>query len=66
LTGKRMRITTAAEDRPFDIPYFVTDYGLAEKVWKWKPSQSASQIVESICRWAHDHQDFVQSLLNRS
>ncbi|OGS06704.1 MAG: hypothetical protein A2270_05420 [Elusimicrobia bacterium RIFOXYA12_FULL_51_18] len=47
------------ETRPYDVPYYVTDYRLAEKTWDWKPSLSAAEMVERICRWASDNESLV-------
>jgi CDP-paratose 2-epimerase len=60
--GKSMKVTKSSKNRPFDIPYFVTDTQHAREVWNWKPSATAEQIIENLCHWASQNADWVRSL----
>jgi CDP-paratose 2-epimerase len=45
------------EDRPFDIPHYVTDSGAVGRHWGWRPQESAETTLEAIVRWARDNRD---------
>jgi len=49
------------EIRPNDVPYYITDYSLARKIWKWEPSFDAEQILEKICIWASNNIDLIKN-----
>src|SRR5262249_10242732 len=38
--------------RPFDIPWMVLDYGLAEKTWQWKPQTRLEIVLDEIAKHA--------------
>lgn len=50
-------IGSAAETRPFDLPYYVTDTSLAETVWGWKAAKNKYRILDEIAEWASAHKD---------
>ena len=62
LYGKKIPVGKIPENRPYDIPYVAMDYSKAEKLWNWKPTKTADQIVEEICKWSLDNKDFIRSL----
>jgi CDP-paratose 2-epimerase len=51
----RREVGVRREDRPFDIPYYVTDSGAVARHWGWRPEEPAEGTLESIVRWARDH-----------
>jgi CDP-paratose 2-epimerase len=48
-------VRSEPETRRYDVPYFVTDARVAERVWDWRPMESGEQTLEAIVRWAKDH-----------
>ncbi len=53
--GRPHDVKSSSEDRPFDIPYYVTDNRLVDKSWGWKPTTPAERTLDSIAQWAEDH-----------
>ncbi len=45
--------------RPFDIPWMIMDYSLAEKIWGWKPQIQLNQILDEIAEHAHRHDNWL-------
>jgi CDP-paratose 2-epimerase len=59
---KNKIINTIAENRSFDIPLYVTDYSLAEKIWNWKPTISGEEILFEILAYANDNIEHIKSI----
>ncbi len=49
-----------AADRPYDVPYYVSDIRLAGQYWGWKPSRSREAMLVDICRWAYDNREVIR------
>ncbi|OQC56580.1 MAG: CDP-paratose 2-epimerase [Verrucomicrobia bacterium ADurb.Bin018] len=60
--NRKIAVETCQETRPYDIPYYVTDARRIREAWGWKPSNSATEIVEQLCEWTLHNQDFVRNL----
>ena len=41
--------------RPFDIPWIVLDYGLAQQQWEWEPETPKEKIFEEIAQHAEQN-----------
>ncbi len=50
---------SVAASRPYDVPYYVSDFRLAEKYWDWRPSRSREGLLQDICCWARDNSEAV-------
>jgi len=61
--GRRIDVQSTAENRPYDIPYYVTDARRAARAWDWQPTQTADEIVGRLCQWTVDNLEFVRGLL---
>jgi len=48
-------VTSVAETRRFDVPYYVTDSAVATRSWGWSPQEPAAHTLEAIVRWGRDH-----------
>lgn len=55
--GEKMNVTNSHEKRKFDVPYYVTDTGLAEKHWNWKPRDNAEKILIDTLEWAAENKE---------
>ncbi len=51
ISGNRIHFDSILENRPGDIPWFVTDARKLESTLGWKPRLSARETLESIFRW---------------
>jgi CDP-paratose 2-epimerase len=49
-------------NRPYDIPLFITDYSLAENIWDWKPTFNIEQILENIVDYANNNIDLIKKI----
>lgn len=58
--GRKGGAGEVKEPRRYDVPYYVTDYRLAEKTWGWKPSLGPEEMVRGICEWAAANEPLVR------
>ena len=54
-------VASEAVSRPFDLPWIVLDYGLAQSQWGWKPQTPKEEIFEEIARHAEGHPDWIEA-----
>ena len=54
-------IEATSESRPFDLPWVVMDYRLAEEIWKWRPQTNLELILEEIANHANTHPDWLSN-----
>jgi CDP-paratose 2-epimerase len=57
---KKEVISNTAQ-RPFDIPYYVTDYSLAKRYWDWEPKENKYDLLNQIHDWALQNPKVVES-----
>ena len=62
--GNRIQIQSSKEDRPGDIPLFITDYRKVSAHYDWKPLKSASNIVEEIAAWIKANEVALKPILS--
>jgi CDP-paratose 2-epimerase len=55
-------IATIQENRPYDIPFYSTDYSLAKKVWNWEPRRTSTAILAEILAYAYAHPEWLQAV----
>lgn len=63
--GSSMAVDASDEERPYDIPYYVTDIRRVHAAWGWIPSVTGEELVLSVCRWAREHRAWVEGLAVR-
>ncbi|MCL4216801.1 MAG: NAD-dependent epimerase/dehydratase family protein [Candidatus Hydrogenedentes bacterium] len=63
-TGKSIQIGSEREERPADIPLYITDNSLVTARTGWEPRIGAGQIVEDIAAWIGDHKTALQPILS--
>jgi len=56
LTGNRIKIESASENRPADMIWYITDNGRTEQVFEWKPRKSAVDILQDTFRWLQENE----------
>lgn len=59
LTGNHLEITPVAEDRPGDVPLFLTDCSALFEFSTWRPGRDAETILGDIHDWIAGHRDLV-------
>ncbi|OQB98053.1 MAG: CDP-paratose 2-epimerase [Candidatus Hydrogenedentes bacterium ADurb.Bin101] len=63
VTGNSIEIRSAPEERPADIPYYVTDNTAVRQACGWSPRYSLETIVSDTVRWMRDNQEALRSIL---
>ena len=51
ITGNKLKYTKIKKTSIYDIPYFVTDNSLANKIYKWQPKKNIIDIVKDNYKW---------------
>jgi len=59
--GFEKEIQVNKTDRPFDIPYYVTDNTAAGKYWNWQPAQSKERLLNDILVWGLENKSLIES-----
>ena len=55
-------IQSATKDRAFDIPYYSTDYSLAQQYWNWKPTISSNDILDQIVQYGQNNLEHIRAI----
>ncbi len=58
--NKKIKIKGIQKNRPYDVPYYVTDTRLAQKTWNWQPSQTSETTINEICHWAKKNTSLIK------
>jgi CDP-paratose 2-epimerase len=61
--GYEHEILPSKAERPYDIPYYVTDTRFVRQIWGWQPSLDAKTLTLELCEWAVNNHSFVEWLL---
>jgi CDP-paratose 2-epimerase len=54
------QVESDRQARPFDVPWLVMDYGLAQQTWEWKPTRDLQSILDEIATHAEARPDWLQ------
>ncbi len=63
ITGTTIDIENVPENRPADIPIYITDSSKAERELHWKPKKSSENILKDIYEWITENEDEVKNIL---
>lgn len=63
ITGRQVPVTGADEDRPGDVPLYVSDCGALFEHTDWRPSRSATDVLVDIDAWLGEHEDALRGIL---
>lgn len=63
LTGNRVEVSAVEEERPGDIPWFITDMSRLQDRLGWQPVIPVVQTLERTVRWIKDHENHLRLLL---
>lgn len=62
-TQNQIKISSVLEDRPNDLPIYLTDCSKVKSRLGWSPKISSSQIVTEIADWIKEHQRDLRAIL---
>jgi CDP-paratose 2-epimerase len=63
LTGKEVAVTPAGEDRPGDVPLYLSDCSRLFEVTEWRPTRSPREILTQILEWVEANEAQVAASL---
>jgi CDP-paratose 2-epimerase len=63
IAGREVPVAAAGEDRPGDVPLYVSDCARLFAHTDWRPRRSARQVLEDIAEWIRAHEADVRSAL---
>jgi CDP-paratose 2-epimerase len=63
ITGNELELGSDPQTRVGDIRIYTSDCGALASYTDWRPKRSATQIMNDIYSWIHDHEPLVSSAL---
>jgi CDP-paratose 2-epimerase len=63
LTGKEVAITPANEDRPGDVPLYLSDCSRLFEATDWRPARSPREVLTEILAWVEENEAAVAASL---
>ena len=63
ITGNSIEISSSGENRPGDMPIYVTDNSKIEALTGWKPEISVPQLLEEVYTWFREDEHMLKSIL---
>jgi len=63
ISGLEVEIGSEPQERPGDVPLYISDCGAAERLGGWAPKRSARDVLEDVHRWAREHRDVLEEAL---
>jgi CDP-paratose 2-epimerase len=56
ITGREVDVRPAGEDRPGDIPIYLSDCTRLHETTDWRPRRAPAEILADIHAWILDHE----------
>jgi CDP-paratose 2-epimerase len=63
ISGRELDVGPAGEDRPGDVPLYISDCSRLFALTDWRPRRSAREVLEDIAAWVRAHAGEVRSAL---
>jgi CDP-paratose 2-epimerase len=63
ITGNSIEISSSGENRPGDMPIYVTDNSKIEALTGWKPEISVPQLLEEVYAWFKEDEHMLKPIL---
>ncbi len=63
LTGRDVPIDAARDERPGDVPIYISDCTRVFGHTPWRPSRSAADVLTDIADWISEHEDAIVAAL---
>lgn len=64
ITGNKIEITSEKQNRPADIPIYVTDNSKITELCAWKPTKSVTDILSDTYNWMIQNENILKTFLN--
>ena len=64
ITGNTIEIGSDSENRPADIPLYITDNAKVTKETGWKPTRGVEEIFGEVCAWIESHRESLTAILS--
>ena len=65
ITGREIEIDAEPEDRPGDVPIYVSDCSRVRELGGWAPRRSARQVLEDIDAWIGENETMLKAALSQ-
>jgi CDP-paratose 2-epimerase len=56
ITGRDVPVEPLDEERPADLPWYITDTSMVQEEMDWQPRRSPSETLRDMFSWAQDHE----------
>jgi CDP-paratose 2-epimerase len=63
ITGNRVEVEPVLENRPGDVPIYITDRSKLEGLTSWRPERGPRRILEDLFHWLQEHEAAVRRVL---
>jgi CDP-paratose 2-epimerase len=63
ITGRIMDVTAAREDRPGDVPIYISDCSHLHDMTDWRPRHGPAEILADIHTWICEHESALAAAL---
>jgi CDP-paratose 2-epimerase len=63
LTGNEVPIAAEPEDRPGDVPVYLSDCSHLHSLTSWRPRRSPRQVLSDLLEWADEHESELRAAL---
>lgn len=64
ITGNAVRIESELAERPFDLPWYITDNGNTGNTFGWAPTRTPRQILLDTYKWLCDNEGAFSKVFN--
>jgi len=63
ISGNELPVGAAGEDRPGDVPVYLSDCARLFELTDWRPRRNARTVLEDVANWIREHEHAVRSAL---
>jgi CDP-paratose 2-epimerase len=63
LTGNDLRIESEAENRPGDVPVYLSDCSRLHSLTSWRPTRRPRQVLADLLEWVDEHESSLRETL---
>jgi CDP-paratose 2-epimerase len=63
ITGRHLEVRRAGEDRPGDLPVYISDCSHLFSLTDWRPRRGPRDVLADIHRWVAEHEDALAAAL---
>jgi len=64
ITGNTIAIGSRAENRPADVPIYITDHGRLTEFSGWRPSLTPERILGDVYQWIRENEAALKTRLS--